>query len=206
MVPCELMQQNCWQVCRGKATINFMSPRQILLQGPGIRLETIDDGGFKVFVVRRPLTGCLGISFVIAAVGMVAAAFSWGTVMPCIHFPRDGAVPTATFIGIFGVIAVLLCTLTFAETVSALRRCYDRQLEFDHQRNELRLRNVPFFSQVMASLARFGSSYLLPFVSRHPRDITLSEHTEQKAEGVDSIGNIEHGPGERACQSAGRDR
>ena len=124
-----------------------MDSPAILFDAAGIRIDDLDGAGFIVRIARRPLPGVLLLAPVLVMVAM-AIVLTWCVLALCVHFPRDGAAPAFVFIGLFSAMALLAWLGTFVVTLTCLRVCFDRVLEFDPQRQEFRLRNVPLFSRV----------------------------------------------------------
>jgi hypothetical protein len=123
-----------------------MNSSGILAGGSAIRIEHIDCGGFSVCVARQPVRAILLLVLVLLML-VVAIAPTCGVVALGINFPRDHTAPAVIAIGLFSAMALLAWWGTFVVTLMWLRVCFDRVLEFDAGRRELRLRNVPLFSR-----------------------------------------------------------
>jgi hypothetical protein len=117
-----------------------------LVDVAGIRIDDLDGAGFTVRVACRPWAGVLLLVPVLLMFTM-AIVLTGGVAALCVNFPRDGAIPTLVFISLFSAMALVAWWGSFVGTLMWLRFCFDRVLEFDSRRQELRLRNVPMFSR-----------------------------------------------------------
>lgn len=124
-----------------------MASPETLIDAGGIRIDRLANAGLTVRVARRPFYGIATLALVVSPFAALAAVISGGVSLMAIYFPRDGAGPTLVFIALFGAMALLAWWGTFVTTLMALRFCFDRILEFEMHKGELRLCNVPRFSR-----------------------------------------------------------